>query len=47
MMTAYSSIETSIDAIKKGTTTYIEKPINIEELSLLLMRGSRIQKDVQ
>ncbi|MGE6376954.1 sigma-54-dependent transcriptional regulator [Peribacillus muralis] len=40
MMTAYSSIDTSIEAIKKGAYYYIEKPLNIEELSLLMKRAT-------
>lgn len=40
MMTAYASIETSIEAIKKGAYYYIEKPINMEELFMLLLRAS-------
>ncbi|AOH55016.1 sigma-54-dependent Fis family transcriptional regulator [Peribacillus muralis] len=40
MMTAYSSIDTSIEAIKKGAYYYIEKPLNIEELSLLMIRAT-------
>ncbi|MGE7765821.1 sigma-54-dependent transcriptional regulator [Peribacillus sp. NPDC096540] len=44
MMTAYSSIDTSIEAIKKGAYYYIEKPINIEELSLLLMRAAEFKQ---
>lgn len=39
MMTAYASIESSIEAIKRGAYYYIEKPINMEELYLLLMRA--------
>ncbi|MEH6949395.1 sigma-54 dependent transcriptional regulator [Bacillus sp. JJ634] len=39
MMTAYASIESSIEAIKQGAYYYIEKPINIEELYLLLSRA--------
>lgn len=39
MMTAYSSIETSIEAIKHGAYYYIEKPINIEELQLLMSKA--------
>ncbi|MFJ8064001.1 sigma-54-dependent transcriptional regulator [Psychrobacillus sp. NPDC096426] len=39
MMTAYSSIETSIEAIKQGAYYYIEKPINIEELQLLMSKA--------
>lgn len=44
MMTAYASIETSIEAIKKGAYYYIEKPINMEELSLLLLRASEFKQ---
>ncbi|MGG0284429.1 sigma-54 dependent transcriptional regulator [Peribacillus butanolivorans] len=44
MMTAYSSIDTSIEAIKNGAYYYIEKPINIEELSLLLMRAAEFKQ---
>ena len=39
MMTAYASIETSIEAIKRGAYYYITKPINMEELLLLIMRA--------
>ncbi|XJZ28739.1 sigma-54-dependent transcriptional regulator [Bacillota bacterium Lsc_1132] len=39
MMTAYASIESSIEAIKRGAYYYIEKPINIEELHVLMMRA--------
>lgn len=39
MMTAYASIETSIEAIKLGAYYYIEKPINTEELRLLLTKA--------
>ncbi|MFJ5768801.1 sigma-54-dependent transcriptional regulator [Psychrobacillus sp. NPDC093180] len=39
MMTAYSSIETSIEAIKQGAYYYIEKPIIIEELQLLISKA--------
>ncbi|MGG1397412.1 sigma-54 dependent transcriptional regulator [Bacillus salipaludis] len=44
MMTAYASIETSIEAIKMGAFYYIEKPINIENLSLLLLRASEFKQ---
>ncbi|MGE8207175.1 sigma-54-dependent transcriptional regulator [Heyndrickxia sp. NPDC080065] len=44
MMTAYASIETSIEAIKKGAYYYIEKPINMKELSLLLLRASEFKR---
>ncbi|MDQ0219228.1 sigma-54-dependent Fis family transcriptional regulator [Peribacillus cavernae] len=44
MMTAYASIETSIEAIKKGAYYYIEKPINMEELHLLMMRAAEFKQ---
>ncbi|KAB2334467.1 sigma-54-dependent Fis family transcriptional regulator [Cytobacillus depressus] len=44
MMTAYASIETSIEAIKMGAYYYIEKPINIENLLLLLLRASEFKQ---
>ncbi|GEN32694.1 sigma-54-dependent transcriptional regulator [Aneurinibacillus danicus] len=39
MMTAYASIESSIEAIKQGAYYYIEKPINTEEIQLLMMKA--------
>ncbi|MEK5427958.1 sigma-54-dependent transcriptional regulator [Cytobacillus sp. FSL R7-0680] len=39
MMTAFASIETSIEAIKQGAYYYIEKPIDMDKLSVLIMRA--------
>lgn len=39
MMTAYSSIEDSIKAIKKGAFYYLTKPINVEELKVLILKA--------
>lgn len=39
IMTAYGSIESSIEAIKSGAFYYITKPINIDELMLLLEKA--------
>ena len=39
MMTAYASIETSVEATKQGAYYYIEKPINIEKLLILMERA--------
>lgn len=36
MMTAYGSIKTSVEAIKNGAYYYLSKPVNIEELKLLM-----------
>ena len=38
MITAFSSIQTAIDAMKKGADDYLTKPVNIEELELILKR---------
>lgn len=39
MMTAYGTIESSIEAIKAGAFYYITKPIGIDELNLLLLKA--------
>ena len=39
IMTAYGSIESSVEAIKAGAFYYITKPINIDELMLLLEKA--------
>lgn len=36
MMTAYGTIETSLLAMKRGAYAYIEKPLNMEELKILV-----------
>ncbi len=36
LITAYSSIKTAVDAIKCGADDYLTKPLNIEELELVL-----------
>ena len=40
MMTAYGTIETAVDAMKSGALDYITKPIELDELSLLINRIS-------
>lgn len=44
MMTAYSSIEDSVKAIKKGAFYYLKKPINIEELKILILKALEYEK---
>ena len=36
VITAYSSVKTAVEAIKCGADDYLTKPINIEELALVL-----------
>jgi len=38
MMTAYGTIETAVDAMKLGAVDYISKPIDLDDLSLLVGR---------
>ena len=44
MMTAFGSIDTSVNAIQKGAFTYLTKPINIEELKVIMQQASNIRK---
>ncbi|MDH3347934.1 MAG: response regulator [Desulfobulbaceae bacterium] len=43
LITAHSSINTAVSAMKKGATDYLEKPINFEELFLRLDKISEIR----
>ncbi|MEI7589755.1 MAG: sigma-54 dependent transcriptional regulator [Deltaproteobacteria bacterium] len=40
LMTAYASVETAIDAMKKGAYDYLTKPFNFDELRLLIDRAT-------
>jgi len=40
MMTAYGTIETAVQAIKEGATDYLTKPIDLDELLLLIEKVS-------
>ena len=39
MMTAYASVNTAVDALKIGAYDYLTKPIDIEELSILIKKA--------
>jgi len=39
VLTAFSSVETAVDAMKKGAFDYISKPVDIEELKLIVGRA--------
>jgi DNA-binding NtrC family response regulator len=38
VMTAFGAIETAVEAMRKGAADYLTKPVNVEELSLVLGR---------
>jgi DNA-binding NtrC family response regulator len=48
--TAHGAIETAIEAMRKGATDYLIKPINVKELSLLIERAlarKKLKKEAQ
>lgn len=44
MMTAYGNIETSVRAMKEGAYHYLSKPLNLEELKLLIEKGLQYKR---
>ncbi|RXT09097.1 sigma-54 dependent transcriptional regulator [Ammoniphilus sp. CFH 90114] len=44
MMTAYGNIETSVRAMKEGAYQYLSKPLNLEELKLLIEKGLQFRR---
>lgn len=44
MMTAYGSISSSVEAIKKGAYSYLTKPLHMEELFSLIKQGLEFLK---
>ncbi|MFC1475299.1 sigma-54-dependent transcriptional regulator, partial [Candidatus Zixiibacteriota bacterium] len=47
MMTAYGSVQTAVEAMKKGAADYLIKPFSLEELEILITRILRRQKESQ
>jgi len=39
MMTAYGSIDTAVEAMKRGAVDFLTKPVNIERLEMLIQRA--------
>ena len=44
LITGHGSLETAIEAIRKGANDYVLKPLNITELTLAIERAFRFQK---
>ena len=40
MMTAYASVKTAVEALKAGAFEYLTKPLDIEELKILVEKGA-------
>lgn len=48
MMTAYGSVDTAVEAMKRGAYEYVTKPLNIDELEILIkraLRGQHLEKE--
>jgi DNA-binding NtrC family response regulator len=43
LITAHSSIDTAVEAMKKGAADYLEKPINFDELFIRLDKIANVQ----
>jgi len=44
MMTAYGSVDAVVEAMRRGAYHFVNKPVNIDELELLIKRGLRERK---
>ena len=44
LITAYASVDNAVEAMKKGATDYLQKPINFDELFLRLDKISHLKK---
>ncbi len=47
VITAHSSIDTAVDAMKKGASDYLEKPVNFDELFLRLDKIAQLRSLVR
>ncbi|MEO8207382.1 MAG: sigma-54 dependent transcriptional regulator, partial [Chthoniobacterales bacterium] len=41
MMTAYGSVDTAVEAMKRGAYDFVTKPVNIDRLEILIQRALR------
>ncbi len=49
MMTAYGSVDTAVEAMRRGAYDFVTKPVNIDRLEILLQRAlksQRVEKEV-
>jgi two-component system response regulator AtoC len=44
MMTAYGSVDTAIEAMRRGAQDYVTKPVNIDRLELMLLKALKSRK---
>lgn len=44
MMTAYGSVETAVEAMKRGAFDFLTKPVNLEKLEIVIKRALKSRK---
>jgi two-component system response regulator AtoC len=44
MLTAYGNVETAVEAMKRGAYDFLTKPVNLDQLDMLLKRALRSQE---
>src|SRR6476661_3499171 len=44
MMTAYGSVDTAVDAMKRGAYDFVTKPLNLDKVEMLISRALRDRK---
>ena len=45
MLTAYGSVQTAVEALKVGAYDYLSKPVDLDNLEMMLERGMKVLKD--
>src|SRR6201993_1492021 len=44
MMTAYGSVDTAVEAMKRGAYDFVTKPLNLDKVEMLISRALRNRK---
>ncbi|MBN1670602.1 MAG: sigma-54-dependent Fis family transcriptional regulator [Kiritimatiellae bacterium] len=44
MLTAYGTVETAVEAMKRGAHDFLMKPVNLDELDMVIKRGLRTRE---
>src|SRR5438132_7455847 len=47
MMTAYGSVDTAVEAMKRGAYDFVTKPLNLDKVEMLVSRALRNSKPEQ
>ena len=45
MMTAYGSVDTAVEAMKRGAYDFVTKPLNLDKVEMLIARALRQPAD--